>query len=336
MNDLPYISIVVIGYNESENLENTFSGIISMNYPKDNYEVIYVDSGSTDNSIEIARKYTGRIFVEDQFPSPGRNRNRGLSEAKYDIVHFVDGDVIIDPDYLVNIVGLFKDKNVQAIVGKLDEQNPDLFNRLSALSNVEIKEGYTKFTSTGATYLRDNLLSVNGYDERIRRGEEIELGDRFREANNKIWCTEQLMGSHNFGVSNLWQYIQKYKVNAISMVQCALIKGNGSFFRSAKKKFRNQLVRLAFLVLLCLLSINFNHYWALFYLFMFDSLWRQKTLIKKITPFNFNIILLEIIIGTFGHILGVYGFILEVFQYLISNRSRNFYQLKKMVLTAIL
>ncbi|MFW5879979.1 MAG: glycosyltransferase, partial [bacterium] len=256
--DLGNVSIVVIGFNEAENLDKTFRAVKNMNYPGNLIETIYVDSGSTDNSVFIAKKYTDKVFIEDKFPSPGRNRNRGLLEAQYDIVHFIDGDVIIHTDYLKNIVPLFEKKAVHAIVGQLDEQNPTIYNRLAALSNVEKKEGYTKFTSTGATYLRSALLSVDGYDERIRRGQESELGERFRKAGYRIWCTRHKMGSHNFGVNSLWDYLKKYELNATSMFQLALLKGDSFYIKSARKKILKQVVKLVVFAIIVGLSIYCN------------------------------------------------------------------------------
>jgi len=100
MKYLPPVSISVIGYNEAKNLNQTFTAIRKINYPTDRIELIYIDSGSSDNSIGIAKLYCDKYFIENQFPTAARNRNRGLIECKNDIIHFIDGDIIIDPDYL--------------------------------------------------------------------------------------------------------------------------------------------------------------------------------------------------------------------------------------------
>ena len=90
----PQISIIVIGRNEEKNLNATFTAINNINYPKDKYEIIYVDTNSTDKSVEIANTYTDKVFVEKRkWSTPGLARNRGLIEAKYDIIHFIDGDL---------------------------------------------------------------------------------------------------------------------------------------------------------------------------------------------------------------------------------------------------
>lgn len=330
--NLPHISIVAIGYNEAKNLDKTFQAIENMNYPQELIEKIYVDSGSSDDSVEIARRYTDKVFIEPRFPSPGRNRNRGLLEAKFDIVHFIDGDVVIDPDYLKNIVPLFEEKNVQAIVGQLDEQYPNIYNRMAALSNVEKKEGYASFTSTGASYKREALLAVNGYDERIRRGQEAELGERFRKAGFKIWCTHHKMGSHNFAVNNLWQYLKKYEINGRSMLQLALIQGESDFVKSARPKIKKQIFKIPLFLLAIFLSLLFsNLYFIVIYLLITWALRNRGFLIKKIKR-GPTLVILRSLIDFFFIWKWWVGFFRELWSRLTSAKAKEFYSLPKMIL----
>jgi glycosyltransferase involved in cell wall biosynthesis len=329
---LPPVSIVVIGFNEAKNLDKTFRAINSMNYPQDLIEMIYVDSGSSDDSLTVAMKYTDKVHIEARFPSSGRNRNRGLVEAKHDIVHFIDGDVVIDPDYLKNIAPLFAEKNVQAIVGQLDEQYPNIYNRMAALSNVEKKEGYANFTSTGATYLRRYLLAVNGYDERIRRGQEAELGERFREAGNKIWCTSHKMGSHNFAVNNLMQYIKKYEINGKSLLQVSLITGESSYIKSAKLKIRKQKVKFFMFIASIALSLLFKSLVFLLGFLMITWLLRVRGLFAKKWKQDPMLVILRSLIDFFFFWKWWVGFFKELKNYHFDKRSKEFYQLTKMQL----
>jgi glycosyltransferase involved in cell wall biosynthesis len=332
MEEYPEISIVVIGYNEEDNLGKTFRAIEKMNYPRNKYEVIYVDSGSTDRSVEIAKTFCDKVCIEDQFPSPGRNRNRGLLEASSEIVHFIDGDVTIHKDYLAQVVHLFAEKQVQAIVGQLDEQNPNIYEKMASLSNASKKEGYTKFTSTGATYLRSALLSVNGYDERIRRGQESELGERFREAGYRIWCTHFKMGSHSFDLNNMRQYLRKYEINAKSLFQVSLIQGDSHFILSAKKKMIKQLLKFLLFIVCLTFSIWLN---SLVYLASFLVLaWisRNKSLYARRFVQYPGLTLLRSLIDFFFFWVWWVGFFRELHKFLFSKKTREFYNLPKMML----
>src|SRR6056297_1611615 len=123
-NALPPVSIVVIGRNESDNLDHTFHAIRSMNYPQPKLELIYVDTDSSDNSVEIASRYTDKVFEEHSvWPSSGLARNRGIKEASHEIIHFIDGDIAIDPDYLKNAVREISEPGVEAVTGYFTERD---------------------------------------------------------------------------------------------------------------------------------------------------------------------------------------------------------------------
>ena len=59
---VPDISIVVIGLNEGKNLHDTFTAIREMDYPQEKLELIFVDTGSSDHSVEIAGEFTDKVF----------------------------------------------------------------------------------------------------------------------------------------------------------------------------------------------------------------------------------------------------------------------------------
>ena len=96
--ELPKVSIVVVGHNEARNLHNCFAAIKNMDYPNDKLEVIFVDSNSNDNSVEIAKKYTNKVFLEKSYWSTaGEAFNRGIVESSSDFVHITGGDIQLHP-----------------------------------------------------------------------------------------------------------------------------------------------------------------------------------------------------------------------------------------------
>lgn len=329
---LPNISVVVIGYNEAANLDATFHAIKAMDYPLEKIELIYVDSGSRDGSVEIARKYADKIFIEDRFPSPGRNRNRGLMEASHDIVHFIDGDVIIDNAYLRNIIPLFNKQKAHAITGKLEELNPNIYNLMAMYANTTKKEGYTLFTNTGASYLRKALLAVNGYDERIKRGQETELGHRFRSAGYKIWRTKHRMGTHNFGITNLLDFLQIFYVNGISMCQASLLPDKGNFFQQTRTTIINQHLKFAFYIFLIFYTLFWHNYYPLLFSFVFLLIVQNRSIIRNIRSKNRHYSILKIFISFVGQFFFYFGIIKVYFNYL-NKSNKEFYDLKKMNLS---
>ncbi len=323
---------MVIGYNEAENLDNTFQSIQSVNYSKDQMEIIYVDSGSTDKSIRIAKKYTDKVFIEREHPSPGRNRNRGLVEASLPFVHFIDGDVKMDPDYLALAIPLFKEKKIQAVMGQLEEQNPVLLNRIAALENSKKIEGYASYTATGATYDRASLTSINGYDERISRGEEEELGERFIAAGFKIWCMSQSMGSHNFEINSPFDFAKRFYNDAISQVQSAFMKGDSQHFSNKRKRFKKAIIKFLVFFVVLTVSIVYQSFWLFLAYTVLTSLNRNKAIFRRYFKDFPILVLIRTVIDYFLIIFWWYGFFKESYRYYFRNGPNTVYQLPKQIL----
>lgn len=210
--NLPDISIVVIGLNEGKNLHDTFTAVKTMDYPQEKLELIYVDTGSVDDSVAIARHYTGKVFIETgKWPTSGLARNRGIVEAKYEIIHFIDGDISISKDYLTKAVGKLIQGRADAVTGYFVERHTDkFFNNLMNFRRDDIihEEGYCESTNGGGTYIKSKLLSVDGYDERILKGQESELGIRFRQKGYKILFIDEIQGIHNFGLDSVFDFVR--------------------------------------------------------------------------------------------------------------------------------
>jgi len=247
----PLISIVVIGMNEEKNLDTTFSAIQNMDYPAEKLELIYCDTGSSDESVNIAKKYTDKVFIEkSNWPTPGLARNRGLLEASHDIVHFIDGDIQIDKNYLKKAVDKIQQSDVDAVYGFLEERSKQGINKILLSHWKNKKEGYSSATGGGGTYKKSCLLRVNGYDERIRKGQETELGERLRKAGYKIWFLNTIMGIHNYGVKSIIDYCKIQIIDGKSKSYNMLLGETNQFFMDIKKRSINNIVVNTFLFIM--------------------------------------------------------------------------------------
>jgi glycosyltransferase involved in cell wall biosynthesis len=135
------IGVVIIGRNEGERLKRCFESVLgtSKNILRTSKNIIYVDSGSTDNSVSLAKKI-GISVVELNMSisfSAARGRNAGFDHLmkinpKVDYVQFVDGDCRLIDGWLKEAVKFLNSQKSYAIVrGRLREQNPDksIYNR---------------------------------------------------------------------------------------------------------------------------------------------------------------------------------------------------------------
>jgi len=119
----PKISIIVPAYNEEKVVANSIEGLLETKYPK--MEIIFVDDGSTDNTLKIASRYKDKIQVlHKENGGKASALNYGLVYATGEIVVIVDADTIIGRQSLKEIVKGFQvDENVAAVAGNIKVRN---------------------------------------------------------------------------------------------------------------------------------------------------------------------------------------------------------------------
>jgi glycosyltransferase involved in cell wall biosynthesis len=120
------ISIITITYNSAKYLEATIKSVIDQEYP--NVEYIIVDGGSTDSTINVIKKYEGRISKWISEPDRGISdaMNKGIRMSSGDIVGILHSDdFYADPTVLGRIAGVFSHApHINALYGIQDYIDP--------------------------------------------------------------------------------------------------------------------------------------------------------------------------------------------------------------------
>ena len=103
--ETPIISVIIPTYNRSRILKNTLVALFNQTLPKNKFEVLVIDDGSTDDSPEVIKSLNApfrlRYILQDDLGyGPGRARNLGAEYANGEIILFLDADVISDPTNL--------------------------------------------------------------------------------------------------------------------------------------------------------------------------------------------------------------------------------------------
>lgn len=118
----PTVTILIAAYNEEKCIEATIRNKIELNYPKDNLDVIVISDGSSDDTDRIVKEYesTGVRLIRQE-PRAGKTSalNKGVSEARGEILVFSDANSIYAPDALGFLVENFYDEEVGYVTGKM-------------------------------------------------------------------------------------------------------------------------------------------------------------------------------------------------------------------------
>lgn len=178
----PRCSIVVRAFNEQDHIARLFTGISQQNLR--DFEVILVDSGSTDATIAIASAADWHFPVKvvriepDKF-SFGRSLNLGISQARGDIVVIASAHVYpVYPDWLKQLVSPFDDPQVGLTFGKQRGDQDTHFSEHQIFARWYPDESQadqsTPFCNNANAAIRRNLWKEHQYDETLSGLEDLE------------------------------------------------------------------------------------------------------------------------------------------------------------------
>jgi GT2 family glycosyltransferase len=118
MNHLPSISIVVPVYQAEATIDLCLKSLMNLDYPKKKFEIIVVDNASTDSSPQIIKKYDVQ-YIYEKMRNAYHARNRGLEQARFELIAFTDSDCIVTENWLKNIIKYLTDKEIAIVGGKI-------------------------------------------------------------------------------------------------------------------------------------------------------------------------------------------------------------------------
>lgn len=150
----PFISIVVPSYNEEKYLSNCLKTIANQKFPKDKYEVIVVDNNSTDKTSKIAEKFGAKVVLEKR-QGYVFSLQKGMNEAKGDIIAVTDADTKVSSNWLSVIEKAFKNPDIVAITGRV---NLDIKSKFIKISTSAL---YTMFLYISEFIDKPNLIGFN-------------------------------------------------------------------------------------------------------------------------------------------------------------------------------
>lgn len=227
------LGIVVIGRNEGERLVASLDSLGALVA-----RAVYVDSGSSDGSVQMARA-KGVVVVEIDLAKPftaSRARNAGfaaLQERFPDLafVQFVDGDCRLAAGWLERAVAFLRGRDDIAVVfGRRRELYPErsIYNRMCDREwNVPIGEA---LECGGDTVIRaEAFRQVGGYANELIAGEEPDLCVRLRSAGWRIWRIDAEMTLHDAAITRFGQWWLRSVRSGHAFAEVSLRHANSPF-----------------------------------------------------------------------------------------------------------
>jgi glycosyltransferase involved in cell wall biosynthesis len=173
----PIFSIIIPAFNEARHISQCLDSIFAQRFPRDRYEVIVVDNGSTDATPAIAARYPVTLLSNHEKTVSGL-RNLGASHAIGEILAFVDADCTVAPDWLES-ASVYIDQPDVAMWGAppLPPENPTWVQKTWSI--VRLKDNIKKevvWLGTINIFLRKELFwQVGGFNEALETCEDVDL-----------------------------------------------------------------------------------------------------------------------------------------------------------------
>lgn len=210
---LSYVSIIIPVLNGERHIGNCLKSIFNVNYPKEYYEVILVDNGSTDRTLEIAMKYNVKILSILNV-TIAAVRNYGAKNAKGEILAFIDSDCLPTKDWLRNAINVLADNSSIGIVGSKYPLSKGAGRMERAWHLVYNSNpnyiGPTRWLSGGNLIARRKCFdAVGGFNEFLVTNEDVDFCSRAKKVGFVVWSDVSISVIHLGNPRNFFQVFRK-------------------------------------------------------------------------------------------------------------------------------
>ena len=188
------ISVVVPALNEEEYITSCLESLRSQSY--DDYELIVIDGGSSDRTVERAENYADKVIVVKGLV--GVARNIGAKKSRGEILAFIDADTIASRSWLKTISESFDENEVVGVTGPTLPRNGNAVDTMCyQVSTVYLQRillclGIPHIVGFNCAYRREPFLKVGGFDEMNVLSEDVRLSLKIKRFGKVSFIEEMV------------------------------------------------------------------------------------------------------------------------------------------------
>jgi cellulose synthase/poly-beta-1,6-N-acetylglucosamine synthase-like glycosyltransferase len=211
-------SIVIPAYNAAKTLPDTLIALQNQSVSSEDYEVIVVDDGSTDETAALARRFGAKCVTQPN-RGPAAARNNGARVAKGDIILFTDADCVPDRDWIrqmtlpfrnertVGVKGAYRTRQTELVARFAQAEFEDRYDLLKKVAAIDMVDTYS------AAFRREVFIKIGLFDESfpVANNEDTELSYRLCAAGYLLEFNPEALVYHRHPDSFTKYLRLKYK-----------------------------------------------------------------------------------------------------------------------------
>ena len=205
------LSIVLPTFNRRRRLERVLAGLDRQTVELSQFETIVVDDGSTDDTadwlVHNSQRAYGLRHVRQTNSGPAKARNRGVSEARGQLILFIDDDVEPTPELISQHLASHEEPDVVVLgpLASLDHyaqpwvawEQAKLEAQYASMLRGDWEPTFRQFWTGNASVAKHHIEAAGGFDPSFLRAEDVELGRRLHERGLKFRFNPRARGLHH-------------------------------------------------------------------------------------------------------------------------------------------
>lgn len=175
----PLVSVIIPTKNSDRTLDKCLKSIQDQTYP--NIEIILVDNNSTDNTKEIAKKYTNKVY--NKGPERSAQTNYGVKKSSGEYVYKIDSDFVLEKEVVAQCIQKIKEGYDAVVV----HNSPDTsVSWIAKVRKFEVDMYKYDITHSSARFVRKEVYqAINGFNEEITAGEDYDFQNKLNRSGYK-------------------------------------------------------------------------------------------------------------------------------------------------------
>ena len=256
------VSVVIPVYNRKAFIRKCLESVLNQEFVGD-YEVIVVDDGSTDGTVDILKEYSSRIKLHLNTVNQGVSsaRNQGVRLSRGEFVAMTDSDCVATPNWLSELVKPFEQsKDIVIAGGRVEDIVENNYWQL-------VNKGFNTFIAKSSCYsdrvvgcnmaIRREYVLSHPYDERLKfaAGDDTGLCWSSREKGFKVFYTDSALVAHHHRSTFNSSIVQQFLYGYVNTYLC---------IKTKRFPYVPNGPRILLLLLLCLLMgfLGLSSFWA--------------------------------------------------------------------------